>query len=132
MVALQSGVDALVSVGTAELVQATGHAAAAVLVPPGATVQVAVAALLLRHTGTGEPILAVPLAVAQLRLQDALGSAASATSRAQVLVIRTCDGRAVGLVALVGAVVVSVAVEVVRDAPGVRAPELGVVAGREI
>jgi len=54
MVALQSGVDALVSVGTAELVQATGHAAAAVLVPPGATVQVAVAALLLRHTGTGE------------------------------------------------------------------------------
>lgn len=54
VIALQGGVDALESVGTAELVEATGYATAADLIPPGAAVQVAVAALLLGHTGSGE------------------------------------------------------------------------------
>jgi len=77
-------------------------------------------------------ILAVPLAVAELRLQDALGRAAGAATWTEVLVVRTGDGRAVGLVALVGAVVVAIAMKVVRYAQCVRATELGVVAWREV
>lgn len=53
MVALQRSIDALVPAGATELIQATGNAAAAFLVASGTAVQVAIAALLLRHTRSG-------------------------------------------------------------------------------
>lgn len=54
MIALQGGIDALVPAGAAELIQATGHAAAALLVASGAAVQVAIAAFLLGHARSGQ------------------------------------------------------------------------------
>lgn len=54
MVALEGGIYALVSVGAPELVQATGHAAAAILIASGSAIQVAIAALLLGDTGADE------------------------------------------------------------------------------
>lgn len=61
-------------------------------------------------------ILAISLAVAQLGLGDALWRAVRSTAGTEELVVRACDRRAVGLVALVNAVVVAVAVERRRDA----------------
>lgn len=54
MIALEGGIDALVPAGAAELIQATGHAAAALLVASGAAVQVAIAAFLLGHARSGQ------------------------------------------------------------------------------
>lgn len=64
MVALQRSIDALVPAGATELIQATGNAAAAFLVASGTAVQVAIAALLLRHTRSGLAAAAAAAAAA--------------------------------------------------------------------
>lgn len=76
-------------------------------------------------------VLAVPLAVAELRARNALVLAARRAARTQVLVVGARDGRAVGLVRAVAAVRVAVAVESSRDAERIAAAELADVARRE-
>lgn len=66
MIALQGGIDALVPAGAAELIQATGHAAAALLVASGAAVQVAIAAFLLGHARSGQAAASAAAAAASL------------------------------------------------------------------
>lgn len=77
-------------------------------------------------------ILAVFLAVAELRPGYALVGPSRATFWAQVLVVGTGDGRAVGLVRPVRAVLIPVAVVRGRDAQVVAARELADVTRREI
>lgn len=77
-------------------------------------------------------VLAVPLAVAELRARDALVRAAGPALGAQVLVVGARDGGAVGLVRPVRAVLVAVAVVRGRDAQRVAAAELPDMARREI
>lgn len=62
MVALQRSIDALVPAGATELIQATGNAAAALLVASGTAVQVAIAALLLGHARSGQAAAAAAAA----------------------------------------------------------------------
>lgn len=78
------------------------------------------------------PILTVLFPVTQLHLGDTARSAGRAAAGTQELVVRAGDGRAVGLVRAIGAVMVAVAVERGRDAQGVGAAELPDVAWREV
>lgn len=77
-------------------------------------------------------ILAVLLAVAELRPGDALVGPSGAPFRAKVLVVGAGDGGAVRLVGTVRAVFIPVAVVRGRDAQIVTARELADVARREI
>lgn len=84
MVALQRSIDALVPAGATELIQATGNAAAAFLVASGTAVQVAIAALLLRHTRSG---LAAAAAAAALAARRAPGGRIAKDIRVLALAI---------------------------------------------
>lgn len=77
-------------------------------------------------------ILAVLLAVTELRLGDALRRSIRSAVGAKELVVGTRDGGAVGLVALVGAVVIAVAVEVGGYAERIGTAKLASMTWREI
>lgn len=77
-------------------------------------------------------ILAVTFAVAELGFGDAFGRPVGTSVRAQEFVVGAGDGRAVGFVALVRTVVVSIAVEVGGYAERIGTPELASVTWREI
>lgn len=69
-------------------------------------------------------ILAILLPVAQLHLGDATGRACRAAAGTQELVVRAGDGRTVGLVRPIGAIMVAIAMESGRDTQRVGAAEL--------
>lgn len=77
-------------------------------------------------------VLTIAFSVAELRFGDAFGRPVGAAVGAQEFVVGAGDGRAVGLVALVRAVVIAVAVEVGGDAERIGTPELASVTWREI
>lgn len=85
MVALQRSIDALVPAGATELIQATGNAAAAFFVASGTAVQVAIAALLLRHTRSG--LAAAAAAAAALAARRAPGGRIAKDIRVLALAI---------------------------------------------
>lgn len=76
-------------------------------------------------------VLAVALAVAELRARDATMLAAGRAARAKVLIVGAGDGGAISLVAAVAAIAVAVTLVRGRDAERVAAPELPDVARRE-
>lgn len=77
-------------------------------------------------------VFAVSFAIAELRFEDALGAAVVAATWAEELVVRTRNGRAVGLITLVRTVMIAVTVEIVGYAQGIRAAELRMMAGWEV
>jgi hypothetical protein len=75
---------------------------------------------------------AIAVSIAEFRPLDAFRAASGRSLRAEELVVRAPDQRAVGLVGIVGAVGETVAPPPVREAKSIVAPELTAVTRREI